>query len=139
MATATKQTKSNAIKEFIRERGEVSRKEIIRFLMVDIRGVDGDYFDNNYSEFSGQSATNFTQWRYNGHVQSNKGKYSLTPEGAISKLGMYQTLPSVELVRVKNRLANQKGRIDNVNQWENRALRAEAELATLRRKLIELI
>ena len=139
MATATNQTKSNAIKEFIRERGEVSKKEIIRFLMVNLRGVNGDYFDNNYSEFSGQSATNFTQWKRNGHVESNKGEYSLTPEGAISKLGMYQTLPSVELVRVKNRLANQKDRIDNINEWENRALRAEAELALLRRKLIELI
>ena len=138
MATATKKlSKVKAIKEFIREQGEVSRKEIIRFLMVNLRGVDGDYFDNNYNDYKGQSATNFTQWLRNGHVTSTNGIYSLTPEGAESKLGMYYTLPHVLEQRENKR--RERVNVLTITDWQSRALRAEAELKNIKLKLFQLI
>jgi ribosomal protein S16 len=85
--------KVNSIREFIRERGSVSKKEIIRFLMVDLRGVDGKHFDANYPSYSGQSATNFVRWKRNGHLVSIKGMYSLTESGKTTTVSMYKPIP----------------------------------------------
>lgn len=113
--------KTDRIREFIREHQPVAKKEIVKFLIVELcpeKGVTYETYD--HKRWQNHWATNFTTWKYNGHLVSHNGMYSLTPEGAKTKVGMFAKIPELELKELRE--ANKNLRYNQKENWRNERL-----------------
>jgi hypothetical protein len=89
------------IKKFIDENNP-TRKEIVKFIIVNLGSVKEE--DYNASNYKGHYSTNFTQWKTNGHVQTDaKHRYSLTELGKKSTKSLYSLPLEVQLDRANRR------------------------------------
>lgn len=80
------------------------RKDVLRHLMCDLRGVSYEEFDNNYSKYSSQSSTNFTRWFSLGNLTKDKnGFYVVTPRGKKAK-SLYSVSKDFKIERLEARV-----------------------------------
>ena len=94
--------KITQIKNFIGN-GKKTRKEIVKFLKVNINGMDEAYYDANRSRYTAHYSTNFCTWKTLGYVVvDSKHRYSLTKLGKRSN-SFYAVPIEMKLEALKSR------------------------------------
>tara|TARA_R110000772_G_C13310268_1_gene440079 strand:+ start:18868 stop:19359 length:492 start_codon:yes stop_codon:yes gene_type:complete len=112
--------KVDAIRDFIKA-NHPTRKEIVKFLIVNLGGMCEKDFD--YANHKGHYSTNFADWRRLGHITTDKkNRYSLTPLGKITKVSFYTEIPQADKDECQRRLEL------TIGYWIKKAKRHEKDM-----------
>lgn len=117
--------KVDKIKVFINVENP-TRSELIKFIAVNLNGIDEDYFDKYKRRFRGYYATNIQVMRNSGNIASDvNGKYYVTKQGLKNENSLYKKPYKQQAKDLRKQLRREekwnRGRISDLRK-ENREL-----------------
>lgn len=117
--------KVDKIKVFINVENP-TRSELIKFIAVNLNGIDEDYFDKYKRSFRGYYATNIQVMRNSGNIASDvNGKYYVTKQGLKNENSLYRKPYKQQAKDLRKQLRREekwnRGRISDLRK-ENREL-----------------
>ena len=117
--------KVDKIKVFINVENP-TRSDLIKFIAVNLNGIDEDYFDKYKRRFRGYYATNIQVMRNSGNIASDvNGKYYVTKQGLKNENSLYKKPYKQQAKDLRKQLRREekwnRGRISDLRK-ENREL-----------------